>query len=61
MTAPVIPSEGEEWNQWRANNPGSSFREKWEEQVQRVHQMYKSCGMRVARYGDDRTAEVVPA
>lgn len=61
VTAPVIPSEGGEWDQWRANNPGSPFREKWEEQVQRVHQMYKSCGMRVARYGDDRTAEVVPA
>ena len=61
VTAPVIPREGEEWRQWRANRPDSAFRQRWEEQVERVHEMYKSCGLRVARYDDGRTAEVVPA
>jgi|GEM_PF-4335968 len=42
VTAQVIPQDGEEWDHWPANKPDSPFRQQWEEQVKRLHEMYKS-------------------
>ncbi|NKB71045.1 MAG: hypothetical protein GKR89_28580 [Candidatus Latescibacteria bacterium] len=59
VTGPSYAHQQEQWQQWRANKPGSDFRRRWEALNSRMEANFQRCNLRV-EHGPDG-AHLVPA